>query len=201
MEEAARAPEGDVAAVAADHQKGARLATEHLLAAGHALVTHVGGPPGWYETAERLAGWRGTLERAGVDVPVPLPGDWSPASGFRAGRALAGRPEVTAVFAANDQTALGLLRALGEQGRRVPEDVSIVGFDDLPEAGYFSPPLTTVRQDFAEVGRQSLHALLAQVSSGRPSSARVVITPELVVRCSTASPPDRTGVAAPGSVT
>jgi len=92
---------------------------------------------------------------------------------------------VTAIFAANDQMALGVLRALHEHNRRVPEDVSVIGFDDIPEAAFFMPPLTTVRQDFDQVGRASLNLLLDQIDSGARSNARVVIQSELVVRAST----------------
>lgn len=94
------------------------------------------------------------------------------------------------MFVANDQMALGVLRALREKGRAVPEDVSVVGFDDIPEAGYFSPPLTTIRQDFAEVGRQGLRSLVEQIESGVRGDAHVVIPPDLVMRRSTAPPPD-----------
>lgn len=178
-------PGGGHAVVCVDQRTGAKLATEHLLQAGHRTVWHVGGPAGWSEAAGRLAGWREVLEQAGADVPPVLPGDWSPLSGFQAGQLLARMDDVTAVFAANDQTALGLMRALHEAGRRVPEDVSVVGFDDIPEAAFLSPPLTTVRQDFTEVGRQSLRTVIAQIETGRDGSEHVVIQPQLVVRRST----------------
>jgi len=95
---------------------------------------------------------------------------------------------VTAVFVANDQMALGVLRALHEHGRRVPADISVIGFDDIPEAAHFIPPLTTVAQPFSDVGRLSLRALLKQIESGTGSDERIVITPELVVRASTSAP-------------
>ncbi len=102
-------------------------------------------------------------------------------------------PDVTAVFAANDHLALGVLRALGEQGRRVPEDVSVVGFDDVPESAYFRPPLTTVRQDFAALARTALDVLLRQIHGDRDGADagphRTTIGPELVVRASTGPPP------------
>ncbi|KPM53875.1 LacI family transcriptional regulator [Frankia sp. CcI49] len=182
-------PDGGIATVSVDQEHGARTATEHLLAAGHRTVRHVAGPPDWYEGAGRIAGWRAALETAGADVHPPLAGDWTARAGFAAGCRLAREPDLTAVFVANDQMALGVLRALREGGRRVPEDVSVVGFDDIPEAEFFSPPLTTVRQDFAEVGRQSLRSLLEQVETGAPGGTHVVIPPELVLRRSTAPPP------------
>jgi DNA-binding LacI/PurR family transcriptional regulator len=126
------------------------------------------------------------LEAADRPVPEILRGDWSARSGYQLGRDLARDPEVSAVFVANDQMALGVLRALREAGRRVPEDVSVAGFDDIPEAAYFWPPLTTVRQDFHEVGRHAFHLLLDRMA-GAESDARRLVEPELIVRESTAS--------------
>ena len=181
-------PEGEVAVVCVDQAAVGRLATEHLLAAGHETVWHVAGPPDFSEATGRVDGWRAALVAAGADVPPPLPGDWSPRAGFDGGQVLSRMPGVTAVFAANDQMALGLLRALREHGRSVPEDVSVVGVDDLPETPYFSPPLTTVRQDFSELGRHSLRIVLGQIDSGVPSTERLVIPPTLVERQSVAPP-------------
>jgi DNA-binding LacI/PurR family transcriptional regulator len=180
--------QADVAVVAVDQVAGARTATQHLLSLGHRTVWHVAGPPDWLEAQGRVAGWRAALEGVGADVPPPLSGDWSPRSGFEAGQLLARMSDVSAVFVANDQMALGLLRALHERGLRVPEDVSVVGFDDIGEAAYYTPPLTTVRQDFAEVGRRSIELLLAQVRSGARSAERQVVPAELIVRQSTAPP-------------
>ncbi|MGW5160389.1 substrate-binding domain-containing protein, partial [Nonomuraea wenchangensis] len=119
-------------------------------------------------------------------APEPLAGDWSPRAGYEAGRSLAAMDGVTAVFAANDQMALGVLRALSEGGVRVPEQISVVGFDDIPESEFFSPPLTTVRQDFDVVGRHCIEVLLRQVEGGRGARGRLVVPPRLVVRSSTA---------------
>ena len=182
-------PKADVAVVSVDQVAGGRAATEHLLGLGHRTVWHIAGPPDWLEAHGRMAGWQAALRAAGAEVPPPLSGDWSPRSGFEAGQLLARVPEVTAVFAANDQMALGLLRAVHEHGRRVPEEISVVGFDDASEALYFTPPLTTVRQDFGEVGRCSLRLLLNQIRSGRRGVEGVVVDPELVIRQSTAGPP------------
>jgi DNA-binding LacI/PurR family transcriptional regulator len=124
------------------------------------------------------------LEAAGAPVPHLFRGDWTPRSGYEIGETLLTIKDLTAVFVSNDQMALGLLRRLHEAGRDVPRDVSIVGFDDIPEAAYFSPPLTTVRQDFAELGRRCLHMLLARIR-GEEQPPRVVVPPELVVRDST----------------
>jgi DNA-binding LacI/PurR family transcriptional regulator len=178
-------PRGSLPIVSVDQAAGARLATEHLLGQGHRTVWHVAGPPGWYESQERVAGWTAALTAVGAEIPPALPGDWSPRSGYEAGQILSRMPDVTAVFVANDQMALGLLRALHEHGRRVPDDVSLVGFDDIPESGYFSPPLTTIRQPFDTVGRRSLQTLLSQIETGQAVIGRVVIAPELIVREST----------------
>lgn len=180
------APEGAFHVVGVDQVTGARMATEHLLELGHSTVWHVAGPQDWFEASGRLEGWRSALVAAGAEVPPPLPGNWSARAGYEAGLLLARIPEVTAVFTANDQTALGLLRAFAEHGRRVPEEISLVGFDDIPESGYFVPPLTTVRQDFAEVGRQGVTRLLELIGSEGPATPdRTLITPTLTVRRST----------------
>jgi DNA-binding LacI/PurR family transcriptional regulator len=173
--------------VTVDQVLGARIATEHLLDAGHLTVWHVAGPPGWFDSRGRIEGWRAALSDAGADVPPPLAADWSPAAGYAAGQLLARMPEVTAVFTANDHLALGLLKALRERGRQVPQEVSVVGFDDIPEADFMTPPLTTVRPDFAEVARASLTLLLDQIEAGQASGERRIIPPTLVVRSSVAT--------------
>jgi DNA-binding LacI/PurR family transcriptional regulator len=190
-------PARSAALVTVDQFAGGRAATEHLLAAGHRTVWHVSGPPDWYDTVGRIAGWRAALDAAGAEAPPTIAADWSAASGYRAGQMLARMPEVTAVFAANDSLALGILRALSERGRRVPAEISVVGFDDVPEAAYFIPPLTTVRPDFSAVAAAGLSLLLSQIAAGSPGSndglsagaGHVTIAPTLVVRDSVAPPP------------
>jgi len=181
-------PTRPAAGVTVDQADGARLATQHLLDAGHRTVWHVTGPPEWFDSAGRVDGWEATLRAAGAEVPPVLPADWSAASGYRVGQTLARIPEVTAVFAANDHLALGLLRALHERGLQVPRDISIVGFDDVPESGFFIPPLTTIRPDFHAVAENALDLLLAQIDSGEPSTERRVLAPTLVERASVAPP-------------
>jgi len=175
--------------VRVDQEQGARLATDHLLSLGHATVWHVAGPDGWNESAGRLVGWRAALTAAGAPVPEPLTGDWSPRAGYEAGLSL--DPSVTAVFVGNDQMALGVLRAMRERGLDVPGDVSLVGFDDIPEAAYLSPPLTTVVQDFWTLGRSAIALLLGDRGPhARPAMStgpgEIVVPPRLVVRASTA---------------
>ncbi|SEH02817.1 DNA-binding transcriptional regulator, LacI/PurR family [Nonomuraea solani] len=176
----------DVSVVCIDQIEGARLATRHLLQQGHETVWHVSGPADWLETEGRIEGWRSALVEAGRPVPEPLAGDWSARAGYEAGKSLAAMDGVTAVFTANDQMALGVLRALSEMGVRVPDQISVVGFDDIPESEFFSPPLTTVRQDFDVVGRHCIEVLLRQIDVGVAAYERLVVRPSFVVRSSTA---------------
>ncbi|MCT9083998.1 LacI family DNA-binding transcriptional regulator [Streptomyces fulvoviolaceus] len=171
----------------------ARAAVEHLLDLGHPTVHHLAGPQRWYAAKDRLEGWRAALAAHDRTEPPVIQGDWSAASGYAAGRELAADPEVTAVFAANDDMAIGLIRALTEAGRSVPEDVSVVGFDDIPVAAYVTPPLTTVRQPFDTVAQEGLkrlvHAIENPQAEALPASAPPV---DLIVRASTQPPPPRT---------
>jgi DNA-binding LacI/PurR family transcriptional regulator len=174
--------------VTVDQEAGAYAATTHLLAAGHKTVWHVSGPDSWFDSQGRVAGWQRALTEAGAEIPPVMSADWYAASGYRAGQILARMADVTAVFAANDHLALGLLRALHERGRRVPDDISVVGFDDVPEAAYFIPPLTTVRPDFDAVAAASIDLLLAQIRAGHRLGDRRILTPTLVTRDSVAPP-------------
>ncbi|MPZ70646.1 MAG: LacI family DNA-binding transcriptional regulator [Actinobacteria bacterium] len=175
--------------VCVDQAAGAALVTRHLLEQGAPTVWHVAGPVDWLEAQARTTGWRRELEDGGAKVPEPLHGDWSPASGYACGQVLAERADVRAVFVANDQMALGVLRAFHERGVRVPGDVLVAGFDDVPEAAYFTPPLTTIRQDFTAVGHRSIDLLLGQIDHGDQESRMEVVPPELVVRQSTIGQP------------
>jgi DNA-binding LacI/PurR family transcriptional regulator len=181
----------DVSVVAVDQRFGARLATQYLLDLGHRAVTHVAGPADWHEAQLRVDGWAETLAAAGVNVPPPTRGDWSSRSGYEVGRELAERDDVTAVFAGNDQMALGVLRAFHERGINVPADRSVVGFDDIPEAEFLVPGLTTVRQNFDAVGRRGLQRLIRLIEGGSQRRHVSLIKPELVVRSSSAAPPSR----------
>jgi DNA-binding LacI/PurR family transcriptional regulator len=181
-------PAAGVPVVAIDQFAGAVTATRHLLELGHATVRHIAGPTNFLEAQRRIEGWRAALEEAGAVAKEPLVGDWSARSGYRLGQALCTDASVTAIFVANDQMALGVLRALHEHGRHIPREVSVAGFDDIPEAAYFTPPLTTVRQDFDEMGSRSVHLLLAMMAGQAPGSGASV-PPELRVRASTARAP------------
>ncbi len=170
------------ATVQSDHAGGAAQATAHLLGRGHASVWHVAGPTTSYAAEERVRGWRRALAASGAMAPEPERGDWSAASGHAAGVRLAARDDVSAVFAANDQMALGLIRAFAEAGRAVGDDVHVVGFDDVADAADFLPPLTTVRQDFDALGEAAVEALVASISGAQPAHA--VLPTRLVLRAS-----------------
>lgn len=184
-----------------DQADGARQATEHLLSLGHHRIWHVAGPESSFSGVRRTETWAHTLRKAGLEPPPVLHGDWSSESGYRHGLTLGRRDDVTAVFAANDQMALGLMRALHELGRDVPGDISVVGFDDLEEAHSFWPPLTTVRQDFDGVGRHAVARLLGKVH-GEPEheqNSKIIVPTRLIVRASTTAP--KIAGAAAGNVT
>ena len=168
----------------------ARAATEHLLDLGHATVHHLAGPRRWYATKDRIEGWRAALADRGAHEPPVLNGDWSAASGYAAGLGLASDRLVTAVFAAGDEMAIGLIHGLRESGRRVPEDVSVVGFDGNPVFAYVSPPLTTVRQPFEAASSEGIRLLLHAIEKPDTDLPPANDPPvELVVRGSTAPPP------------
>ena len=184
--------EGDPArarwTVGVDQVAGARLGTQHLIDLGHREVLHLAGPQAWTEARARLQGWEEAMYAAGLRPERHLAGDWTARSGYELGLEVVRRTDVTAVFAANDQMALGLVRALVEGGRSVPGDVSVVGFDDIPEAAYLLPPLTTVRQDFTAVGQRAIQILRSAIAAphGHEPGEPALIEPELVVRRSTA---------------
>jgi DNA-binding LacI/PurR family transcriptional regulator len=185
--------EGDPATsrwtVGIDQAGGARLGTRHLIEAGHQRIVHLSGPYGWTESRAREQGWQEALDDAGLPWTPVLRGDWSARSGYECGLRLAEDHTVTAAFCANDQMALGLLRAFHENGRRVPEDFAVVGFDDIPEAAYLIPPLTTIRQDFTEVGRRAIGILRAALDG--TASPETSIAPELIVRSSSTVSPQQ----------
>ncbi|MEU9918464.1 LacI family DNA-binding transcriptional regulator [Streptomyces sp. NPDC051001] len=167
----------------------ARAATDHLLDLGHATVHHLAGPRRWYATTDRIEGWRAALADRGAHEPPVLNGDWSAASGYAAGRELAADGSVTAVFAGGDEMAIGLIHALREAGCRVPEDISVFGFDGNPVFAYVSPPLTTVRQPFEAASREGIRLLLHAIEKPDTALPPANDPPvELIVRGSTAPP-------------
>ncbi|MGW0120460.1 LacI family DNA-binding transcriptional regulator [Streptomyces sp. NPDC003327] len=177
--------------LAVDQAQAARTATQHLLDLGHETVWHIAGPAEWLESTQRRDGWEAALQAAGRAVPPPLEGDWSPGSGYRNGLVLARIPDVTAVFVASDEMAFGVIRALHEAGRRVPDDISVVGFDDIELAEYCSPSLTTIAQPFQHMGALAVTHLLRRIEAPGPLPEPHSVEPRLVVRASTTTAPRR----------
>jgi len=184
--------DGDRDSIRIDNRLGARMAAEHLLGLGHRRIAFICGPPGNADAEERRHGFGEVLAAHGAaaKAALELPGDFGEESGFRAGERLADLPQPpTAIFAANDAMAIGCLAALRGRGLRVPEDVSLVGFDDIPIARYLTPALTTVQVPIAEIGGRALDRLVETLQSGRETVKRHdVVTPTLAVRASTAAP-------------
>lgn len=168
--------------------QSAEMATSHLLAAGHPTVHHVAGPESWYAARERKVGWLRALEASGAPVNEPFEGDWTAASGYRAGLDLASDSDVSAIFCANDDMALGVLRGLGDAGRRVPQDIAVMGFDDVPVAAYSNPSLSTIRNPFETGSSAGIDALIQAIENPENPTPRLVEpSGELVLRESTRS--------------
>ncbi|MDR2379026.1 MAG: substrate-binding domain-containing protein [Bifidobacteriaceae bacterium] len=164
-------------------------AVTRLLDLGHPTVHHLAGPANWVSSKERLAGWRDAVESRGAAAPEVFLGDWSAASGFICGREVAARDDVSAVFAANDEMAIGLIHALRESGRSVPGDVSVMGFDDIPLAAHVDPPLTTIRQDLGLFAIEAVAEFIVVIEGGQPRPNPVARMPvELIERSSTGPP-------------
>lgn len=169
-----------------DQELGARLATQHLIDLGHTEIAHLSGSMDWFDGRVRRRGWEGALHDAGLELGPCLEGDWDPATAYEIGLELARTGTVPeAIFAASDHTALGLIRGLAESGVRVPQDVSVAGYDDVEGSEFFLPPLTTVRQDFTALATASIDMLLGAIE-GRDTE-HGSSEPTLVVRSSTAT--------------
>lgn len=182
--------EGDLSgrglSVGVDQIDGARQATRHLISLGHRAIDHLAGPRTWTEARGRRIGYEEAMRDAGLEVRESPVGDWTPARGYAIGCELARRSDATAVFVANDQMAIGVLHAFARNGLRVPEDVSVVGFDDLPESAYLNPALTTVRQDFKAVGQRAIELVIATLDGATLDVS--LLAPELIIRESTSTP-------------
>lgn len=172
-----------------DGYGGARQTVEHLLSLGHRTVHHIAGPRDWPSAADRHNGWRDALAAAGAPIPELIAGDWSAQTGFDVGQQLVSDHAITAIFAANDDMALGIMRAYALAGRPAPDHISVVGFDDGPTAAYFTPALTTVRQDLAKAATVGVQMLLEAIKTRTIATPRTTIPTELIVRESTAPPP------------
>ncbi len=179
----------DIPSVTVDQEEGARLITQHLIDLGHRHFCEISGSLVWFDALARHESWLKTLDRAGLTPGASIEGDWTAESGYRAARQLLENGEYfTALVVGNDQMALGAIHALRERQRRVPQDVSVVGFDDIAEASYFSPPLTTVRQDFDLLGKLGVESLIEQINNPTVTLTQHVIKPRLMLRSSTQSP-------------
>ncbi len=175
----------DVHSTSIDQVAGAKLATRHLIDLGHTEILHISGPQDWIEAEARMQGYLDELNDADLRTRAPILGDWTAHFGYYAGLELLRFRDFSAVFAGNDQMALGFIHACRDAGLDVPGDVSVVGFDDIPEAAHFHPPLTTVRQNFAEAGRRAVSLLLAELQ-GEAAVDGEQVRPDLIVRGSTA---------------
>ncbi|MEN0084644.1 MAG: LacI family DNA-binding transcriptional regulator [Leifsonia sp.] len=180
---------GDDRVAAFDQLAGARLATRHLIELGHTRIRHLAGPQDWSEAEDRMNGFLAELNDHDLPVTAPILGDWTADLGYEVGLKLLHHPDFSAIFASNDQMALGLMHAAADLGVAVPEQLSIVGFDDIPEAKHYSPPLTTVRQDFGWLGARAIAVLLAQIEGEDTGPPAEFPVPQLIVRASTAPPP------------
>jgi LacI family transcriptional regulator len=182
-------PQPDQFVVAIDNYSGGLLATRHLITRGCQNIGLITGPLDWWEARQRKLGWRGALGSVGLPRKDSLiaEGNWSPVSGERGlSQLLTRHPEIDGVFACNDQMALGALKTARQLGRRVPEDLAIVGFDDIPEAAYFYPPLSTVRQDMVKLGCRAVRELGKVIEANRSADPlppeTILLQPELIVR-------------------
>jgi len=187
----------DLFIVSVDNYTGGRTATEHLLAQGYQHIGHISGPLDWWEARQRKAGWQDALSEAGIQVADHHweSGNWSSASGEQAIRKLLdGYPEMEAVFVANDQMALSVLQVACEKGLQVPQDLAVVGFDGIPEAAYYWPPLTTVYQDQQQLGGTAVRELVQIIEASQQDKAviepkTISLQPELIVRESSVPKP------------
>jgi len=185
-----RPPGGHGASLDIDNVAAAHAATQHLLALGHERIAHLGyGSPRFTTVAERLSGYRAALEEAGAPIDDAFVGfaNYSADSGAVAARSLLARggataPPFTALFCGNDTIAIGALSALREAGLRVPEDIAVVGFDDVPMAAHAAPPLTTVRSPLLAMAEAAAHLLVDLVEGRQPAELAIQLPTELVVR-------------------
>jgi DNA-binding LacI/PurR family transcriptional regulator len=201
---------GGIPVVSVDQQAGVAMVLRHLISQGHRRILHLAGPPDWNDAQSRHRAYEAELRSAGLS-PLPAEfGDWTSDSGYAVGRELLARPGLerprfTAVFSSNDQMALGLIHAFREAGLDVPRDVSVAGFDDIPESAHFWPPLTTVRQDFASLGDRCVATLVAAIDAavdaavgaaalsgivpGAGETPPAVVAPRLIIRGSVVPAP------------
>lgn len=182
------APGASGASVIIDQYQGSYTITRHLLELGHRSIAEICGPMQWHGAAARHRGFEAALADAGLVAAASVEGSWTAESGYRAAQTILSQTACSAIVAANDQMALGAMSFLRQHGLQVPEDVSVVGFDDIPEAAYFSPQLTTIRQDFSTLGRTGLEYLVTLIEHPETARNQHVIEAALIVRASTCPP-------------
>jgi len=178
---------GDHPSFEIDNFAGAFAITEHLAGTGRGRIAFVAGPSDNFEARERLRGYRAAIETAGVSERI-AEGDFSEQSGRDAAKVFIGRDPPDAIFCANDMMAIGCLEALRDGGFKIPEDIALAGFDDIPIARYVSPPLTTAAVPIAEIGRRALECCVDLIA-GRETQQRHIFQPVLAIRASSASRP------------
>ncbi len=179
-------PKPGIASVVIDQSHGSKLAVEHLINLGHRQIAEISGPMNWYDAIMRHQSWADTMDQHELPHHMSVEGDWSAQSGYEGIESLlSSGAKFTGLVAANDQMALGAIAALSAQGFQVPEDTSVVGFDDIPESGYFLPALTTIHQNFEALGEQSVEYLVSLIRRPNTPIHQRVLYPELIVRNST----------------
>jgi LacI family transcriptional regulator len=181
-------PKPGIASVVIEQVHGSKLAVEHLINLGHRRIAEISGPLNWYDAIMRHQSWIDTMAQHRLPHHMSVEGNWSAQSGYEGVQTLLnGGAQFTGLVVANDQMALGAISALNEQGFRIPEDVSVVGFDNIPESAYFLPALTTVHQDFTALGEQAVEYLVSLIKSPKTPIHQRVLYPELIIRNSTMS--------------
>ena len=189
-------PRDDILDVSINNYLGGRMAVDHLLEQGYRHIGHIAGPMDWWEAQQRMTGWKDTLRDAGIESKGDYwaEGNWSSASGAQAIEKLfAQYPEMDAVFVGNDQMALGVMQVVTQKGLRIPDDLGIVGFDNISESAFFSPPLTTIQQDQYRIGKVAVEQIIQIIESRLEglepeTSNSFILSPTLVVRQSSLRP-------------
>jgi DNA-binding LacI/PurR family transcriptional regulator len=188
-------------AIYINQERGSRIATQHLIQLGHKKIAYLRGPLLWRAAELRFKGWLKELKAAGLDPGPVITGNWTAESGFETTQKLVARHrgEYSALVVANDQMALGAIRALEESGIHIPQTISVVGFDDIPEAAFFRPPLSTIKQDFAALASSSVKCLMSQLNQSKKAVRLQTLQPTFVERESTAAPNNQTNDLPKGS--
>ncbi len=185
-------PQPGHAVTSVDQFTGGRLGAQHLLGLGHQKIAFINGPLDWYAALLRQQGWLSALQQAGLQPSAEIQSDWTPKGGYNAmSELLKTKKPFTGVLVANDQMALGALHALHEHGFELPQDMSVVGFDDIPESAFLEPPLTTLHQNFSALAQRSLEQLITLIQHPKQLQHVMVLVPELIIRSSTAVPKTR----------